>query len=216
MIKRATQVSVTLFAFNTSGSPVTGLSPTAQVSKDGGAFGPATNGVASIGLGYYSLVLTVAEMTADVVVVQAASAGATFDGLELHTEADYTSARAADLDATISSRAATADTRFANLDATISSRAATADTRFVNLDATVSSRLSSVDFLAATLGVNDVNINQDSFVWSAGKLVSCRIRSYDTAAHALAGGSTGLLATWAVTAAYDGDGNCTGYQKVEA
>ena len=198
MIKRATQVSVTLFAFNTSGSPVTGLSPTAQVSKDGGAFGPATNGVASIGLGYYSLVLTVAEMTADVVVVQAASAGATFDGLELHTEADYTSARAADLDATISSRAATADTRF------------------VNLDATVSSRLSSVDFLAATLGVNDVNINQDSFVWSAGKLVSCRIRSYDTAAHALAGGSTGLLATWAVTAAYDGDGNCTGYQKVEA
>lgn len=37
------------------------------ISKDGGAFGTTTNGVTSIGLGFYTIVLTATEMDADIV-----------------------------------------------------------------------------------------------------------------------------------------------------
>jgi len=51
--------------------------------------------------------------------------------------------RIANLDATVSSRAATTDARFEYLDVSVASRAATADARFSNLDAAVTSRLAA-------------------------------------------------------------------------
>ena len=73
----------------------------------------------------------------------------------------------------------------------------------------------AADGIETILGLCSQNINQDSFVWVAGKLTSCRLRSYDTADNALAGGDTGLLHSWDISAQYDIEGNCTGYQMTE-
>ena len=71
-------------------------------------------------------------------------------------------ARLNNLDATVSSRAATADARFVHLDADISSRAATADVRFAHLDVDMSSRATqvSVDAIPTNpLQANDARLN---------------------------------------------------------
>jgi hypothetical protein len=53
------------------------------------------------------------------------------------------------------------------------------------------------------------NAVQDQQAWTSGRLTSARIRIYDTAANANSAGATGLLATYTVTATYDGNGNLT-------
>ena len=65
----------------------TGLSVAAQVSKDGGSFGNASNSVAEIGSGFYSLALTAAEMNADTVAVKLTATGAVQQNLVLYTDA---------------------------------------------------------------------------------------------------------------------------------
>lgn len=65
--------------------------------------------------------------------------------------------------------------------------------------------------VARILGLSYDNVNEDQQVYSSGHLTSARLRLYDTAAHALAGGATGLLYTYAIAAAYDISGNCTSF-----
>jgi len=57
-------------------SPKTGLSVTATISKDGGAFAACTNSVSEISNGVYKITLTATEMNADVVVVRFVATGA--------------------------------------------------------------------------------------------------------------------------------------------
>jgi hypothetical protein len=49
----------------------------------------------------------------------------------------------------------------------------------------------------------------------SGNLTGARLRTYDTNAHAIAAGGTGLLMTYTVTATYDGGGNQTLFRIVE-
>lgn len=55
-------------------SPATGVTPTMQISVDGGVFGACTNSAVEVGNGLYTINLTQAEMNHDVVVVKATSA----------------------------------------------------------------------------------------------------------------------------------------------
>jgi hypothetical protein len=57
-------------------SPITGLTVTAQISKDGGAFAGATNSVSEIANGVYKISFTQAEMNADVLVWTFTATGA--------------------------------------------------------------------------------------------------------------------------------------------
>ena len=68
-----------------------GLSVTAQVSKDGGAFNAASNAVAEIGTGFYSIALTAAEMNADAIAVKLTASGAVQQNLVLYTDAKLVS-----------------------------------------------------------------------------------------------------------------------------
>jgi hypothetical protein len=67
-------VALTNFTFLMTDSvnhqPSVGLAVTAQISQDGGALAGCTNAVAEIGNGLYSITLTAAEMTADVVTLR--------------------------------------------------------------------------------------------------------------------------------------------------
>jgi len=56
-------------------TPETGKSPTVQVSRDGGAFGASTNSASEVGDGWYTVVLTVVETDADIVVLKATASG---------------------------------------------------------------------------------------------------------------------------------------------
>jgi hypothetical protein len=63
----------------------TGLTVTAQASKDGGAFANATNAVAEIGGGFYKLTLTADEMNADAVALKLTATGAVQQNLVFYT-----------------------------------------------------------------------------------------------------------------------------------
>lgn len=69
------------------GDPVTGLTPTVQISKDGAAFAASTNTATEIGNGMYQIVLTAAEMNADRVIVRATGTGAKDMLFSMHTKA---------------------------------------------------------------------------------------------------------------------------------
>ncbi len=56
-------------------TPATGKTVTAMISKDGGAFADATNTVAEISNGVYTLDLTQTEMNADIIVIKATASG---------------------------------------------------------------------------------------------------------------------------------------------
>jgi hypothetical protein len=180
MFKRNQQARITLLALDGTGSRAPGLTVSASISKDGSALVACTNAPSEIGLGLYSLVLTALEMDAEVVVVQGISAGYFFEPIEEHTEADYTSSRAVEID--------------------------TIAAGVVSIQAS----------MARSLGLMFDNVNEDSQVWDGKKLTSARLRCYDTAAHALSGGATGLLYTYSMTAQYDGSSNCIGFQFVRA
>ena len=81
-----TQALIYFVAFDdVTGARKTGLAPTVKVSKDGGALVAATSTPGEVGDGIYSLVLTAAEMTADVVFVDIQAADAVVDQIELRT-----------------------------------------------------------------------------------------------------------------------------------
>jgi len=57
-------------------TPKTGLTVTATISKDGGAFAACTNSVSEIANGVYKISLTAAEMNADTIVLKFTGTGA--------------------------------------------------------------------------------------------------------------------------------------------
>lgn len=57
-------------------SPVTGVTVTAQISKDGGAFASCTNSVTEVSNGWYKITLTSTEMNADTVALRFSGSGA--------------------------------------------------------------------------------------------------------------------------------------------
>ncbi len=68
-------------------SPKTGLTPAVTISKDGAAFGAATNTPATeVSNGYYKIDLTQAEMNADMIVVRLANAGANDTSVVIKTD----------------------------------------------------------------------------------------------------------------------------------
>jgi hypothetical protein len=73
-------------------------------------------------------------------------------------------------------------------------------------------------FTAVTrvLALSYDNVVQDQQVYDSGKrLTSARLRCYDSAAHALAAGTTGLLYTYAIAATYSSDGTCTNFSMTQ-
>lgn len=79
----------------TAGAEDTTSTPTVQISKDGGAYAATTNAAARLGsTGSFSLALTSAEMTADLVKIRAVASGDVPVFLNLYTESDYTTTRA--------------------------------------------------------------------------------------------------------------------------
>lgn len=86
-IKRGEPHLLVFAMYASDGSQASGLSVSAQVSKDGGAFAAAAGAVAEIGSsGVYRLQLTAAEMDADVVTVKATASGALAMTATLTTE----------------------------------------------------------------------------------------------------------------------------------
>jgi len=65
----------------------TGLTVTAQVSKDGASFNSSSNSVAEIANGFYALTLTATEMNADAVAVKLTASGAIQQNLVFYTAA---------------------------------------------------------------------------------------------------------------------------------
>jgi len=57
------------------GTPATGKTVTAQISKDGGAFVTCQNSVSAIGNGYYKISLTASEMTALTIALKFTASG---------------------------------------------------------------------------------------------------------------------------------------------
>lgn len=57
-------------------TPKTGLTVTATISKDGGAFAACTNSVTEVSNGVYKISLTAAEMNADTIVLKFTATGA--------------------------------------------------------------------------------------------------------------------------------------------
>lgn len=87
-IKRAAPYLLVFAMYSQDGTQQSGLSVSAQVSKDGGAFATSANAVSEIGAsGVYRLQLTAAEMDAEVVTVKATAAGALAMTAVLTTEA---------------------------------------------------------------------------------------------------------------------------------
>ena len=67
-------------------SPKTGLTVTATISKDGGAFAACTNAVAEIASGFYKIDLTATEMNADTITVKFTATGADQAGITMKTD----------------------------------------------------------------------------------------------------------------------------------
>lgn len=66
-------------------SPATGLTVTAEVSKDGGAFAAADNAPAEMSNGYYKIDLTAGDMNADLVTLRFSAPGADDAGATIVT-----------------------------------------------------------------------------------------------------------------------------------
>jgi hypothetical protein len=85
--KRA--VAVTAFAFYmelTDGSPGTGLTVTATISKDGGAFAGVAGAVTEISAGWYEHDLTGTEMTADEIALKYTATGTKQRNIKIRTQ----------------------------------------------------------------------------------------------------------------------------------
>jgi hypothetical protein len=67
-------------------TPETGLTVTAEISKDGGAFAACTNSVSEISGGFYKINLTQTEMNADVVALKLTGTGAAQRSVVIYTQ----------------------------------------------------------------------------------------------------------------------------------
>ena len=85
--KRNTALNKFMFFMElTAGGPATGISVTAQISKDGGAFGGVTDPVTEIGNGVYEVDLSATEMDAKVIFFKATGTACKQLGMTIITE----------------------------------------------------------------------------------------------------------------------------------
>jgi hypothetical protein len=105
-IYKNTSKRIAFGSLTTAGAANTATTPTVTVSLDGAAPTTATNTPTHLGSGQWTIVLTAAEMNADLVAVTATGTGLVPAYREFYTEADWTSAKAGFLDAAISGVAA--------------------------------------------------------------------------------------------------------------
>jgi len=105
MYKINAAAKVPFKAVDSSGNGLTGLTITAKTGKDGANPTTTSNAAVESGQGWYYITLTSTEMNGEIVVLDVSASGATIAPIVIHTEADYTAARAAHLDADISTRA---------------------------------------------------------------------------------------------------------------
>jgi len=66
-------------------TPAIGETITAQISKDGGAFGNCSNAVSEVGSGWYKINLTQSEMNADIVALKFTGTGCLQRNMEIAT-----------------------------------------------------------------------------------------------------------------------------------
>lgn len=86
--KRATAVTAFMFYMSlTDGTPGTGLTVTATISKDGGAFAGVAGAVTEVSAGWYKHNLTGTEMTADEVALKYTATGASQRNIKIRTQA---------------------------------------------------------------------------------------------------------------------------------
>src|SRR5689334_22336027 len=85
-LKKNAQRQVVFTMKDTAGAAVTGLTPTCQVSKDGGAFAGCSNSPAEVSAGWYKITLTATEMNADAVAFKATGSGAVQFDQVVYTE----------------------------------------------------------------------------------------------------------------------------------
>lgn len=71
---------------STTGADKTGLTVTSIISKDGGAFASTTNSVTEVANGWYQIVLTATEMTANNIALQMTATGAINVDLSIQTQ----------------------------------------------------------------------------------------------------------------------------------
>lgn len=107
MYKKNTSAKFAFKAVDVDGNGVTGLTITAKTGKDGTGPTTASNAVVESGSGWYYITLTATEMNGDLIVLDPTASGATIAPITISTESDYTAARAAYIDAAVTSRMAT-------------------------------------------------------------------------------------------------------------
>ncbi len=73
--------------YNTAGVPTAGLTVTATVSLDGGAFASATNSVSAVSNGWYKINLAAADLNGTVVALRFAASGAIDTDITIITQA---------------------------------------------------------------------------------------------------------------------------------
>jgi hypothetical protein len=139
-IYKNTSKRIAFGSLTTAGAANTATTPTVTVSLDGAAPATATNTPTHLGSGQWTLVLTAAEMNADLVAVTATGTGLVPAYREFYTEADWSSTRAANLDAAISSRSTYAGADTSGTTTLLARLTAGRATALDNLDAAVSTR----------------------------------------------------------------------------
>lgn len=141
--------TITFQSLKTDGTANTATTPTCTVSKDGAAEAPAANAPSNLGNGRWSIVLTAAEMNADVVSLVAYGTGLVPAQRDIFTEADYTAARSVkldQLDVAISTRSTYAGGDTAGTTTLLSLLTAPRAAKLDNLDVLVSSRLATASY----------------------------------------------------------------------
>jgi hypothetical protein len=93
-IYKNTSKRIAFGSLTTAGAANTATTPTVTVSLDGAAPATATNTPTHLGNGQWTIVLTAAEMNADLVALTATGTGLVPAYREFYTEADWTSTRA--------------------------------------------------------------------------------------------------------------------------
>lgn len=96
LTKNATR-TVAFVLRDTSNAPVTGATLTCTRSLNGAAFGACTNAATEVGVGWYALVLTAAELNADVIALHVTAPGTTGYDLAVYPS-DFTAPADAHLD----------------------------------------------------------------------------------------------------------------------
>jgi hypothetical protein len=220
-IPRGVTYTLTFGSLTTAGAANTTTVPTCVISKDAGAQTAVTNALSAAshnGNGEWKVILTAAEMTAGTVSGVAYGAGLVPSFFRIITEADYTTARAVNLDnlnATVASRSTyaggdTAGTTtllgripgtvqpqtgdsYARLGLNGAGLTALGDTRLANLDTNVGSRLATTAYTAPTVPPTVAQIAAGILITPANKLAT-DASGYVTYNNAASGG--GAATDW--------------------